>query len=479
MSLSINNNSMLSINNYLTQAMAAANTAQTQISTGKKINSASDDPAGYVLSVGLQTQINGLTQGTSNANDAISMVQTAGSSLSQILSTLQSMQASAQKATSGTISSSSAQSIQAALTQSVQQINSLIQSSTYNGINLLNGSAGLLNIQVGAQVGQSVQVNLSQGISAASLGQGTPQSGSILGTISNLNLTSAGAVNTSGAAGAITSVNIVANGSGGVTFTDQNNNTLSTTAVSALFTQTQSGAYTQIAVAGTSALNAANASTTIAAAPAATAAGYNYGTITGLNLDATTGSNTISSGDATITSISVVSSDGSGDVQYLDQNGNQINATAAAQIFGATSTYALTNVKNGHWGSVNQYSTSITAANTLNSASSLSALTVTGSTAAAQQNNANQALLTIQNAISTITSMQANMGALTNRFTSIVTAQTAMTTNLTTAQTNLTGADVAQAQANYTAAQTQQQIDVALMAQANSNSSLVLALIKG
>lgn len=479
MSLTLSTNSVLSIDNYLTQATAAENTAQTQISTGKKINSASDDPAGYVLSIGLQTQINGLTQGTSNANNAVSMMQTADSSLSQILSTLQSMQSTAEKATSGTMTTSSAQSLQATLSQSVAQINSLIQSTTYNGINLLNGSAGVLNIQVGAQVGQSIQVNLSQGISAASLGQGTAQAGSILGTISNLNLTSAGAENTSGAAGAITSINIVANGSGGVSFTDQNNNSLSTTAVNALFTQTQNGAYTQVGIAATSALNAANAATTISAAPAATAAGYTYGTLTGLNLDATNGSNTINAGDAVITSISVVSSDATGDVQYLDQNGNQLNATAAAQIFGGTNTYKLTNVKNGSWGSVNQYSGSITAANTLNSASSLSALTVTGSTATAQQNNANQALLTIQNAIAAITNMQANMGAMTNRFTSVVTAQTAMTTNLTTANTNITGADVAQAQANYTAAQTQQQIDVALMAQANSNSSLVLGLLKG
>jgi flagellin len=479
MSLTLSNtSSTLSIDAYLTQATSAASQAQTQISTGKKINSASDDPAGYVLSVGLQTQINGLTQGTSNANDAVSMLNVGNSSLSQILSTLQSMQSSVEKATSGIVSSSSAASIQATLTQSVQQINSLIQSSSYNGINLLNGSAGNLNIQVGANVGQTIQVNLSSGISAATLGQGTPNQGSTLGTISNLDLTANGTVNTTGNAGAITSINIVANGTGGVTFTDQNNNTLSSTAVGNLFTQTQNGSYTQVAVSATSALNAKNAATSISAATAATASGYTYGTITGLNLDASNGSNVIASGDATISSITVVSTDASGDVQYLDQNGNQINATAAAQIFGGTNTYSLTNVKNASVGSVNQYS-SLTNANTLNSTSNLASITVTGSTSNTQQANANQALLTIQNAINTITNMQANMGALTNRFNSVVTAQTAMTTNLTTAQTNLTSADEAQAQANYVAAQTQQQIDVALLAQTNTSSSLVLSLLKG
>lgn len=477
MSLTLSSTSSLSINEYLTEATAAATQAQTQISTGKKINSASDDPAGYVLSVGLQTQITGLTQGTSNANDAISMLNVGNSSLSQILSTLQSMQSAVEKATSGTVSSSSAASIQATLTQSVQQINSLIQSSSYNGINLLNGSAGNLNIQVGANVGQTVAVNLSSGISAATLGQGTPTQGSILGTFSNLDLTSTGAVNTTGNAGAITSINIVANGSGGVSFTDQNNNTLSSTAVTNLFTQTQNGSYTQVGISTTSALNAKNAATSISAAPAATASGYTYGTITGLNLDANTGSNVITSGDASITSITVVSTDGSGDVQYLDQNGNQISSTAASQIFGSTNTYSLTNVKNASVGSVNQYST-LTSANTLNSTSSLSGITVTGSTSSVQQANANQALLTIQNAINTITNMQASMGALTNRFNSVVSAQTAMTTNLTTAQTNLTSADEVQAQANYTAAQTQQQIDVALLAQSNTNNSLVLSLLK-
>ncbi len=234
-----NINSLVAQQN-LTSSGSALSQAITRLSSGKRINSAADDAAGLAISNIMQTQINGLNQGVSNSNDGVSMVQTASSGLSSLTSSLQRIRSLATQATNGSMTDTDRAALQQEVSQQVSEINRIASQTTYNGMNVLNGSLGTVSFQVGANVGQTISLNLSQNMSAASIGSGVPQAGQTLGTYSNLSLDASGAAVSSGSA-AITSINVVSDGSGGFTFTDQNDMALSSTAVTNLFGSSTAG----------------------------------------------------------------------------------------------------------------------------------------------------------------------------------------------------------------------------------------------
>jgi flagellin len=235
--LSINSNiSSLVAQENLTNSGNALSQAITRLSSGKRINSAADDAAGLAISTTLQTQINGLNQGVSNANDGTSIVQTASSALSQITQSLQTIRSLAVEASNGTLSSSDQAALQQEVSQQIGEVNRIASQTTYNGVSLLNGSAGSINFQIGANTGQTMSLNLGTNMSAGQLGGGQAAAGTTLGTISGLDIdSSTGAAATSASTSEITSVNVIADGNGGFTFTDQNNQTIGSTAVSAMF----------------------------------------------------------------------------------------------------------------------------------------------------------------------------------------------------------------------------------------------------
>ncbi|WP_321894416.1 flagellin [Paraburkholderia heleia] len=231
-----NINSLVAQQN-LTGSGSALSQAITRLSSGKRINSAADDAAGLAISNIMQTQINGLNQGVSNSNDGVSLVQTASSGLSSLTSSLQRIRQLATQAANGSMTADDRAALQQEVNQQVSEINRIASQTTYNGMNVLNGTLGNVSFQVGANVGQTISLSLSQNMSAASIGSGVPQAGQTLGTFSGLSLSSAGA-SVAASAATVTSINVVSDGSGGFTFTDQNNQALSSTAVGALFTAT-------------------------------------------------------------------------------------------------------------------------------------------------------------------------------------------------------------------------------------------------
>jgi len=260
-----NINSLVAQQN-LNTSQSALSQAITRLSSGKRINSAADDAAGLAISNRMQTQINGLNQGVSNANDGVSMIQTASSGLAQITTSLQTIRQLAVQASSGSLSSSDQAALQQEVAQQVAEVNRVASQTNYNGKNVLDGSAGNVSFQVGANVGQTIDLNLTQSLSAASLGGGTVQKGNTLGTITGLDLTSAGGIPAAGVAGAITSINVLSDGNGGYTFTDQNNQAISTATSSALFATNASGQLTVNSATATNPLTTANAVATISAA---------------------------------------------------------------------------------------------------------------------------------------------------------------------------------------------------------------------
>jgi flagellin len=368
---------------------------------------------------------------------------------------------------------------------------------------VLDGSAGNVSFQIGANVGQTIGLNLTQSLSAASLGGGIPQKGATIASISGVSLTSAGAATTGTATPAITQVNVLADGNGGFTFTDQNNQALSSTASAALFGTNTTGSTTlpspltlvgqgafaptvQATAQGTAATALGTISTTNGATTSATHAANNasLGSITGVNL-AADGTAAAAGTPAAITSINILA-DGNGSFKFTDQNGNALSA-AASSLFtvtpgaaGAGSTIAfaaggaLGATAPTGYGTVNSVAgnAGIATANTLNTPPAVSGVNV--STTA----GANAAMESIDNALATVNNIQATLGAAQNRFTSLSSAQQAQSTDLAGAQSQITDADFAQETANLSKAQVLQQAGISVLAQANSNPQQVLKLLQ-
>ena len=172
MSLFLNTNvSSLQAQNNLTTSSSQLSTATEDLSSGLKINSAADNAAGYAIVQNFQTQIGGLGQASQNATDAINLSQTAGSALSQITSNLQSIRDLAVQSANGTYQASDRAAINTTVQQYLSQINTIADQTTFNGINVLSGTANSLSFQVGANVGQAIDVQLGQGATTGQLGQ--------------------------------------------------------------------------------------------------------------------------------------------------------------------------------------------------------------------------------------------------------------------------------------------------------------------
>jgi flagellin len=287
-----NINSLVAQQN-LNGSQSALSQAITRLSSGKRINSAADDAAGLAISTRMQTQINGLNQGVSNANDGVSMIQTASSALSSLTSSLQRIRQLAVQASTGTLSASDQAALQKEVSAQISEVNRIASQTTYNGTNILDGSAGSVTFQVGANVGQTISLNLSQSMSSAKIGGGLVQTGQTLGTV-NVSVDASGAYTTA-ASPAITAINVLSDGKGGYTFTDQNNQAITQTVASAVF---GAGATAGTGTQGTALALQAGATTTAGAGSAAQASAVaqinainSPPTVSNLNISTVTGAN--------------------------------------------------------------------------------------------------------------------------------------------------------------------------------------------
>ena len=163
MAMYINTNvSSLNAQRNLNNTSKSLDVSYTRLASGLRINSAKDDAAGLQITNRLTSQINGLDQGNRNANDGISLAQTAEGALDETTSMLQRMRTLAQQSSNGTNSSSDRVALQAEYTQLANEINRIAKDTTFGGQNLLNGATtNNFQFQVGANSGQAIAVNLS------------------------------------------------------------------------------------------------------------------------------------------------------------------------------------------------------------------------------------------------------------------------------------------------------------------------------
>ncbi len=136
-----------------------------RLSSGLRINSAKDDAAGLAISDRMTSQIKGLSQASRNANDGISLAQTAEGALAESTNILQRVRELAVQSANSTNSSSDRLSLQAEVNQLVSELDRISDTTSFNGIKLLDGSFQAQQFQVGADAGQTINVSVTKATS--------------------------------------------------------------------------------------------------------------------------------------------------------------------------------------------------------------------------------------------------------------------------------------------------------------------------
>ncbi|MDA8381591.1 MAG: flagellin [Betaproteobacteria bacterium] len=146
--------------NNLSNSQASLQTSLQRLSSGLRINSAADDPAGLAVATDMTSVINGDNQAINNANNGISMAQTAGGALQQLTNNLQTIRTLAVEAANGTYTDTQRSQLQAEVDQLTQENSQIIQTTNFNGVALFSAST-TLTFQIGASGVASNQVALS------------------------------------------------------------------------------------------------------------------------------------------------------------------------------------------------------------------------------------------------------------------------------------------------------------------------------
>jgi flagellin len=499
----INTNiSSLNSQRNLTSSQASLATSLQRLSSGLRINSAKDDAAGLAISDRMTSQINGLNQAARNANDGISMTQTAEGGLATATDLLQRMRTLAVQAANGTNSASDRASLQEEVGQLQQELNRVANTTQFNGQNVLDGSLSNAQFQVGANANQTINFSISN-TQASAIGNNAIKSNG-----------------TSTAATAGTGAGVIgANSTAVQTFTVQGNGTTSTYAAAAGASayaiakgvNAASGSTGVTATATTtatlSAFTAGSQSFTIQGAPKADGSA-NPVTITATMATATDvgGLAAAINAQSGVTGINAIADTSTGKIALTQAQGYDIGVTnnltannsttltggsgagvalvrgaanAAAAGDSATVGGSLAFNSSGSFtvGTSAAGTVLATAANSsaLSSVASIDITTLTNGI----PSGANDALQVIDSALANISSSRASLGALQNRFTSVVSSLSTTSENLSAARSRILDADFASETANLTRGQILQQAGTAMLAQANSLPNGVLALLRG
>jgi flagellin len=481
MSLTINTNiDSLTAQNNLAGSQSLLSQSLTRLSSGLKINTAADDAAGLAISQQFSTQINGTNQAINNANDAVSEAQTAGGALSTIVNNLQSIRTLAVEAANGSNSAADRSALDAQVQQQIAEITQIAQQTSFNGTNVLNGSAGTTTYQVGANVGDTIAVSLTQGVQASQIGQ-------YASSVTNVTDTALASGDLTLQVGSNPAVAIGAAVAG-------TNNTTGQAADSAY---AAAAAINQAGVVGLT----ATASTTVAAT---TASGVTGGTgdsyalnINGVDVFGSGGTAASLSQTDLQTAINAVSaqtgvtastSAATGKLQLTAADGSNIvikealtGSTGGVGIAGTTGADGLT--------VQGQLSLSASSAITVGgSAATAVGLTnnsvIAASTGVLSTANvltvaaANSTIQSVDSALATVSAFQSQLGAIQNRFTAAVSNLTSTSQNLTQSRSTIQDANFAQETANLTQGQVLEQAGISVLAQANQEPQLILKLLQ-
>ncbi|MGC3965080.1 MAG: flagellin [Rhodocyclaceae bacterium] len=286
MAMTINTNvASLNAQRNLTTSQSSLSTSLQRLSSGLRINSAKDDAAGLAISERMTTQVRGLTQAIRNANDGVSLAQTAEGALGEISNDLQRIRELAVQASNGTNTQSDRDALDAEVKQLQAEIQRVAEQTSFNGNKLLDGSFTGVQFQIGANAGETIGISTIMNAQTAALG------GTLTRFTSTIDATSLTGYATGIAAGDLTingvdvgKVDPAANAQErAAQITEAINRVSSTTGVGASYDKTTG----QITLSSSAAIDVGGAA--------------NNATITGWANSATTGTSTTTTGIASLT----------------------------------------------------------------------------------------------------------------------------------------------------------------------------------
>jgi len=475
MALTVNTNiASLTAQRNLTSSQNDLSTSLERLSSGLRINSAKDDAAGLAISERFTAQIKGLNQGVRNANDGISLAQTAEGALKEVTSNLQRIRELAVQSANATNSSSDRAALKAESDQLVAEIDRVATNTKFNGISLLNGSFTSQAFQVGADAGETVSITsigsalssamgtYNQATDAVLTDAGTASTGSnisINGTsiIASVDDGSGAASATSSAKALVAAIN--ASGVSGVSAAADATVLNGAAAVNTgTATETMDLTINGVAIAqvigtGVGATDAATLVTNINLQSAATGVTAEFSTANGVVMTAADGRNI----DTTVTTTGLVAEYGM--AATTEATGSIVVTSTATGGIDYNGTEAIL-------GS--------TAADTVLSATGTAVSKIDISTAG----GASTAITSIDAAIATISGSRSDLGSYQSRFESVVANAQTAAENLSASRSRIMDADFAQETAQLTKSQILQQSGIAMLAQANSIPQNVLALLQ-
>ena len=483
MALTVNTNvASLNAQRNLGGSSNALQTSLERLSSGSRINSAKDDAAGLQISNRLTSQINGLGVAVKNANDGISIAQTAEGALQESTNILQRMRDLSLQAANGSNGDSERNALQAEVSQLQQELTRIGDTTRFGSQNILDGSFGTKDFQVGAQANETIKISLADS-RATSLGsQKLVADGTVTGNVvtaasgvvvngvtaeTDLSITTnAGsatnigyAVN-SGADDIASAINSAASGVG-VTATATNSTTLSGLSAAGAISFTLNGSAISASVANPSDLTALKSAINgVASSTGITAEFSTNGDKSSLTFSTTDGRNinlqdfasdagateSVSFGGTTLTEGTAVSAVKTGTVELSSSKGQIVTATANADVF------AVAGTNNSSFSSISDVNIST-------------------------QSGAQSALSVIDAAIGNIDGQRAGLGAVQNRFESTISNLQSISENVSAANSRIKDTDFAAETANLTKNQILQQAGTSILAQANQLPQAVLSLL--
>ena len=467
-----------------------------RLSSGLRINSAKDDAAGLAISDRMTSQIRGLNQAVRNANDGISLAQTAEGALQESTNILQRMRELAVQAANDTNSASDRASLQDEVNQLQAEMDRIRNTTEFNGRKLLNGDAQDMKFHVGARANQTITFSI-RAAGAQDLGnnsvsginetanQGTGQATSAATDITAGNNTVAAQTLTiSGSKGSETAV--IAAHATAETIAKNINDISGSTGVTA--TATNEVTLDSLQSSGTVSMTLGSGGTTATVSAAVTTNDLSnladeinkVAGKTGITAEVDGGKITLTQAEGKDINIQDFKNSAGGTVHVTGAGGDAETLTSGSTDSTIVSGTVTLSSNSAFTASSNVAASAGSVFNNsaANEVQSSSASYVTG-VDISTQSGANDAISVIDAALSAIDEIRSGLGAIQNRFESTISNLMNVSENISAAKSRIVDADFAAETANLTKAQILQQAGTAMLAQANTVPQAALTLLQG
>jgi flagellin len=460
------------INTNIASLNAQRNLGKTQsildrciqrLSTGLRINSAKDDAAGLAISDRMTSQIRGINQAVRNANDGISLAQTAEGALQETTNMLQRIREIAVQAANDTNSTSDRQSLQAEVIQLKAEINRIAEATQFNGKNVLDGSMSNATFHVGANAHQVISVSIGDARATSIGAYQTASTQAQAAVLAGIDYAAA---------------DLVVLGSKG-----------SATATIAVDDSAKTAA---------EAVNSVTADTGVTASARTTVdVTFSIDDNYSFEINGETVTGSVAGGDLSIvaesinaqaatTGVTATLNAAKNQITLTDNDGDNIEVTNFASVgagqmtFGAAPALVVDGATAYAKGSVTlESSLGFAITDTLAAfASDVATLSKISDIDVTTVTDANNALSVVDKAIEKVDSIRANIGAMQSRFEATIANLQNVSENLSAARSRIMDADFAAETAELTKAQIIQQAGVAMLAQANILPQTVLSLFQ-